>query len=66
MQDHSRHHTRRAAPDYTNAALIMGFVNLLWSLLLIRANFGLSAALVLAVFLNYLITRLAHSRARMK
>ena len=65
MQDHSRQNLRRTAPDYTNAALIMGFINLLWSLLLVRANFGLAAALVLAVFLNYLITRLAQSRARM-
>ena len=60
MHDHSP----RVAPDYTNAALIMGFVNLLWSLLLIWANFGLPAVLAVAVFLNDLITRLAHHRAR--
>ncbi|MCF3595491.1 hypothetical protein LZG00_15985 [Rhodobacteraceae bacterium LMO-12] len=62
MPDQTR---RAAAPDYTNAALTMGFVNLFWSLLLISANFGLPAALTIAVFLNYLITRLAHHRARM-
>ena len=63
MQNQTR---RAAAPDYTNAALIMGFVNLLWSFLLISVNFGLPAVLAVAVFLNYLITRLAHHRARMQ
>jgi hypothetical protein len=53
-----------AAPDYTNAALVMALVNLVWSFLLIWASFGLPAVLALAVFLNYLITRLAHKRAR--
>lgn len=57
-------HRATAAPDFTNAALVMGFVNLFWSLLLISASFGLPTALTLAVFLNYLITRLAHRRTR--
>ena len=61
-----RDDTRREAPDYTNAALVMGFVNLIWSFLLIWASFGLPAVLVLAVFLNYMITRLAHRRARIE
>lgn len=62
MSDQTR---RNAAPDYTNAALIMGFVNLFWSFLLISAKFGLPATLAVAFFLNYLITRFAHHRARM-
>ena len=62
MQDRSR----TAAPDYTNATLVMGFMNLIWSFLLIWASFGLPAVLALAVFLNYLITRLAHHRSRMR
>lgn len=59
-----RDRDRPAAPDYTNAALVMALVNLLWSFMLVWASYGLPAVLVLAVFLNYLITRLEHSRLR--
>ncbi len=55
---------RRAAPDYTNAALVMALVNLFWSFMLVWASFGMPAVLVLAVLLNYLISRLAHNRMR--
>lgn len=57
-----RNHERRSAPNYTNAALVMGLINLFWSFLLIYASFGLPAVLVIAVGLNYAITRLAQHR----
>lgn len=60
MQD-NRH---RSAPDFTNAALVMALVNLLWSFMLIWASFGMPAVIVLAVLLNYLISRLGHHRMR--
>ena len=53
---------RRAAPNYTTAALVMGFVNLLWSLMLLWVSLGLPAVLVTAVFLDYLITRIGRRR----
>lgn len=48
----------------TNAIVVMGFVNLMWSLLLIWNSLGLPAVLVAAVFIDYLITRLGHRRRR--
>lgn len=54
----------RPAPDYTGATLVMGFVNLMWVMLLVWASLGWPAVLVLAVFLDYLITRLDHRRRR--
>jgi hypothetical protein len=59
-----RDRNRPAAPDYTNAALVMALVNLLWSFLLVWATLGLPAVMLLAVFLDYLITRLKHARRR--
>ena len=59
-----RHAERPSAPDLTAAVLVMGFVNLMWSLCLIWASLGLPAVLVTAVFVDYLITRLAHRRRR--
>ncbi|KPP86135.1 MAG: Fatty acid hydroxylase superfamily [Rhodobacteraceae bacterium HLUCCO07] len=56
--------THRAAPDHTSPALVLALVNLLWSFLLIWVSFGLPAVLVLAVLLNYLISRLGHCRMR--
>ncbi len=47
------------APDYTNAALIMGFVNLMWVFMALWAVFGLPAVLAVGYGLNYLITLLA-------
>ncbi len=44
--------------NYTNAALIMGLVNLFWVLTAIWVNWGLGALLLTALLLNYLITLL--------
>lgn len=44
--------------DYTNAALVMGFVNLTWILIVVLATWGFVPALVLAAAVNHLITRL--------
>lgn len=43
------------APDYTNAALVMGLVNLLWVFMALWANFGLPAVLATAYGLDRLI-----------
>ena len=53
-----------SAPYYTNATLVMAFVNLLWALTVIWVAFDLSAVLITAVLLDYLITRLAQQRRR--
>lgn len=53
MSDH-----RREAPDYTVAALVMGFVNLLWVFGLIWALFGLPAVMATGWLLNIGIERL--------
>ncbi len=44
--------------NYTNAALIMGLVNLFWVLTAIWVNWGLGALLLTALLLNHLITLL--------
>ncbi|MFB9149648.1 hypothetical protein [Roseovarius ramblicola] len=49
-----------AAPNYTTAALVMGAVNLLWILMVIRAVFGFGAV----VAVGYGIDRLIVWRAR--
>ncbi|WP_397543535.1 hypothetical protein [Roseovarius salis] len=46
------------APDYTNAALIMGLVNLLWLFIAIRAAFGLAGVVAVAYGLKLLIDRI--------
>lgn len=43
------------APDYTNAALVMGLVNLLWIFMVLWALFGLPAVLAAGYGLNLLI-----------
>ncbi|MEM0935913.1 MAG: hypothetical protein AAF865_17805 [Pseudomonadota bacterium] len=48
----------RQAPDYTDAALTMGALNLIWILILIWATVGYWAVLAAAYGLNVLITRL--------
>ncbi|MEM1429033.1 MAG: hypothetical protein AAGG09_06215 [Pseudomonadota bacterium] len=48
----------RRAPDYTNAALIMGFMNLIWIFVLLWAAFGFWTVLAAGIGLNTLITRL--------
>ncbi|MDO6726290.1 MAG: hypothetical protein ACRBBO_07905 [Cognatishimia sp.] len=47
------------APDYTTAALVMGFVNLMWIFTAIWALWGLVPVFLLALFLNTGISRLA-------
>lgn len=47
------------APDYTAAALVMGFVNLLWIFTAIWALWGLAPVILLAAALNAGISRLA-------
>jgi len=57
-----RRGTLSEAPNYTNAALIMGFVNLMWVFMALWAVFGLPAVLAVGYGLNFLITRLARRR----
>ena len=47
------------APNYTNAALVMGLVNLLWIFMVLWAMFGLPVVLAVSYVLNLLIRRLA-------
>lgn len=49
---------RQPAPDYTRAALVMLFVNLLWIFVALWAQFGLGAVAIAGAVLNHLITRL--------
>ena len=51
------------APNYTNAALAMGLVNLLWIFFALWAVFGLPVILLLGYVLDKLITRLGARRA---
>ncbi|WP_317627215.1 hypothetical protein [Rhodalgimonas zhirmunskyi] len=46
--------------------LTLGFINLLWSLALLWASFGLPAVLTVAVLLDYMITRFAHRLRRQR
>ena len=48
----------KTAPDYTVAALVMGFVNLLWIFGVIWALFGLPAVMATGYVLNLGIERL--------
>jgi len=52
------------APDYTDAALVMGGVNLIWILIALWALVGFWAVLALGVGLNALITRLERRAAQ--
>ncbi|SLN74315.1 hypothetical protein ROJ8625_04040 [Roseivivax jejudonensis] len=54
---------RGRAPDYTNAALAMGLVNLIWIFGVIWALFGLPVVLLVGWVLNRAITRLAARRS---
>ena len=58
-----RGHPVTAAPDYTNAALVMLGINLLWIFFAIWATLGMLPVLLIAALLNQLITRL-RNRAR--
>lgn len=51
------------APNYTNAALVMGLVNLLWIFMALWIMFGLPVVMAVGFGLNLLITRLSRSNA---
>ena len=53
-----RHGNMPSAPNYTNAALVMALVNLLWVLGVVWATLGLPAVLAVGYVLNLLITRI--------
>ena len=53
---------RPPAPDYTNAALVMGLVNLVWILGVIWVVLGLPFVLAAGWTLNRLIDRIAARR----
>lgn len=55
-------HRISAAPDYTNAALIMLGINLFCAFLTFWALYGLLPVLVVAALLNHGIDRLAAKR----
>lgn len=57
-----RDHPQGRAPDYTNAALVTGGVNLFWMLCLFSAYFGFPATLLAAWGLMALIDRLGRQR----
>ncbi|MDU8912810.1 histidinol phosphate aminotransferase [Aestuariicoccus sp. MJ-SS9] len=50
--------------DYTTASLVLIFVNLLWILGVIWAQWGIGAVMLAGAVLNHLITRLEVYRAR--
>lgn len=54
MRDHDDIGT---APNYSTPALIMGWVNLMWILMVIWAEFGFVAALLLTAILNHALAR---------
>lgn len=54
-----RRHGMKSAPNYTNAALVMGAVNLFWMLGVVLALFGLPAVIAVGVLLDRLIVTLA-------
>ncbi|UXX82719.1 hypothetical protein [Roseovarius pelagicus] len=49
-----------SAPNYTNAALIMGLVNLVWVFFVLWVAFGLPIVLATGYGLNLLIDRIKH------
>jgi hypothetical protein len=59
MNDHPQ-----AVENYTNTCLIMGFVNLMWIMVVLWAWKGFVAALMLGVGVHYAITWLGLRRAR--
>ncbi len=46
------------APNYTNAALVMALVNLLWIFAVIWAIFGMPVVLTIGYVLNLAISRI--------
>ncbi|KUF10353.1 hypothetical protein [Pseudoponticoccus marisrubri] len=57
------HYPKRVA-DYTQASLVMLFVNLLWIFVALWSLFGIGPVLILAAVLNHLISRLERLRRR--
>ena len=51
-----------SAPNYTNAALVMGLVNLLWVFMVLWASFGLPTVLATAYGLDRIIVWLSRRR----
>ena len=51
-----------SAPDYTNAALVMGLINLIWIFTALWAVFGLPLVILVGFVLNRLISRHAARR----
>ncbi|WP_272003567.1 hypothetical protein [Roseovarius sp. ZX-A-9] len=47
-----------SAPDYTNAALAMGLVNLIWIFFVLWVSFGLPFVLLAGYGLNLLIDQI--------
>ena len=47
-----------SAPNYTNAALVMGLVNLLWIFMVLWAAFGFPVVLLVGFVLDKVISRL--------
>jgi hypothetical protein len=52
--------------DYTNANLVLIFVNLLWLFAVLYATWGLGVVLILGAVLNHLITRLDLHKRRQR
>ncbi|MFY0623399.1 MAG: histidinol phosphate aminotransferase [Pelagimonas sp.] len=50
--------------DFTNANLILIFVNLIWVFVAIWSAWGLGPVVILAAGLNHLITRLEFAKRR--
>ncbi|GGH32332.1 hypothetical protein SAMN05444007_106135 [Cribrihabitans marinus] len=56
-------HRMKSAPNYTNAALTMLGVNLIWIFAVLWTTLGFLAPLALAALLNHAISRLAGRRS---
>jgi len=57
------HRHPKRVEDYTTANLVLIFINLLWILGVIWAQFGLMAVILSGWVLNYGVTRLAQYKA---
>ena len=57
-------HSRSAAPNYTNPALILLGVNLTCAFFVLWALYGLVPVLLIAMLLNHGLTRLDQHRMR--
>ena len=57
-------HQMAKAPNYTNAALVMGFVNLMWVLMLLWGIYGFVPALAFGAVLLAVLRTVEDRRAR--